>query len=165
MNNKHATFQDIMKWATDRNFYGEGGATYEQQTLKFLEELGELCGAYVRKKDLRDHIGDCLVVHIILRGFSQREDETYSITDVRNIAVPSVCTNKLIRLLAQGVGFSATERRSTADILSAIAVNNGLTLQECLDVAYGEIKDRKGKFIDGVFVKESDLSCTSQPKS
>jgi NTP pyrophosphatase (non-canonical NTP hydrolase) len=27
----------------------------------------------------------------------------------------------------------------------------------CLDLAYNEIKDRKGRMIDGVFVKESDL--------
>jgi NTP pyrophosphatase (non-canonical NTP hydrolase) len=30
-------------------------------------------------------------------------------------------------------------------------------LQSCLEGAYEEIKDRKGKLIDGVFVKESDL--------
>lgn len=165
MNNKHATFQDVMKWATDRNFYGEGGATYEQQTLKFLEELGELCGAYVRKKDLRDHIGDCLVVHIILRGFSQREDETYSITDVQNTPNIRQSSAYMLRKLAS---LSSTGRGNEiiiADILGVIANAAGLTLQECLDVAYGEIKDRKGKFIDGVFVKESDLSCTSQPKS
>lgn len=33
----------------------------------------------------------------------------------------------------------------------------GLDLTECLAVAYNDIKDRKGKKIDGVFVKESDL--------
>jgi hypothetical protein len=30
-------------------------------------------------------------------------------------------------------------------------------MEECLEVAYNDIKDRKGKMIDGVFVKESDL--------
>lgn len=30
-------------------------------------------------------------------------------------------------------------------------------LQTCLEGAYDEIKDRKGKLIDGVFVKEADL--------
>lgn len=30
----------------------------------------------------------------------------------------------------------------------------GLTLDECLEHAYHEIKDRKGKMINGVFVKE-----------
>lgn len=34
----------------------------------------------------------------------------------------------------------------------------GLDLGECLHLAYEEIKDRKGKMIDGVFVKEEDLN-------
>lgn len=29
--------------------------------------------------------------------------------------------------------------------------------EECLEAAYNEIKDRKGKLINGVFVKEADL--------
>jgi len=31
---------------------------------------------------------------------------------------------------------------------------NGLSLTECLNVAYMEIKDRTGKTVDGVFIKE-----------
>ena len=33
----------------------------------------------------------------------------------------------------------------------------GLKFNDCLDYAYNEIKDRKGKLINGTFVKESDL--------
>ena len=33
----------------------------------------------------------------------------------------------------------------------------GLDFKECVKFAYNEIKDRKGKMIDGTFVKESDL--------
>ncbi len=33
----------------------------------------------------------------------------------------------------------------------------GLDFNECVQIAYNDIKDRKGKMIDGVFVKESDL--------
>jgi len=42
-------------------------------------------------------------------------------------------------------------------VLINIAERNGLTLNECLRAAWEDIKDRKGKMIDGVFVKESDL--------
>lgn len=31
------------------------------------------------------------------------------------------------------------------------------SLAECLQVAWLEIKDRKGRMVDGVFVKEADL--------
>src|SRR5699024_589252 len=33
----------------------------------------------------------------------------------------------------------------------------GFTIEECIEIAYDEIKDRKGRMVDGVFVKESDL--------
>lgn len=38
-----------------------------------------------------------------------------------------------------------------------IAMQLGLKFDDCLDYAYNEIKDRKGKLINGMFVKESDL--------
>ena len=41
--------------------------------------------------------------------------------------------------------------------LIGIALQNNLTLKECLDYAYNEIKYRTGKTVNGVFVKESDL--------
>lgn len=42
-------------------------------------------------------------------------------------------------------------------VLINIAERNGLSIEECLDVAYGDIKCRKGKQINGCFVKEADL--------
>ena len=51
--------------------------------------------------------------------------------------------------------------QSTNDIvnrLSVIAERYDLTLEECLESAYDEIKGRRGKMINGVFVKESDLN-------
>jgi len=41
-------------------------------------------------------------------------------------------------------------------VLINIAVRNGLSMEHCLEVAYNDIKDRKGRMIDGVFVKETD---------
>lgn len=40
-------------------------------------------------------------------------------------------------------------------VLINIAERNGLTLEQCLEHAYNDIKDRKGKMVDGVFVKEA----------
>lgn len=42
-------------------------------------------------------------------------------------------------------------------VLTILSQQLGFTIEECIDVAYDEIKDRRGKMIDGVFVKESDL--------
>ena len=43
-------------------------------------------------------------------------------------------------------------------VLINIAERNGLSLFDCLSHAYEDIKDRKGKMVDGVFVKERVLS-------
>jgi len=43
-------------------------------------------------------------------------------------------------------------------VLINIAERNGLSLLDCLSHAYEDIKDRKGKMVDGVFVKERVLS-------
>jgi len=91
----------IIQWHKDRNLID--GSDDKTQTLKLLQELGELSDSICKEKPILDDIGDMLVVMI------------------------NIC-----------------ER-------------NRISLEECLEVAYEDIKDRKGKMIDGVFVKESDL--------
>ncbi|NST15629.1 hypothetical protein HRG44_12755 [Enterococcus faecalis] len=41
--------------------------------------------------------------------------------------------------------------------LVILAMQNDMDLYECLNQAYNEIKDRKGKNVNGVFVKEADF--------
>lgn len=40
-------------------------------------------------------------------------------------------------------------------VLINIAERNGLTIEQCLQQAWDDIKDRKGRMVDGVFIKES----------
>ncbi len=42
-------------------------------------------------------------------------------------------------------------------VLTILALQLGIKVERCIEEAYDEIKDRKGKMINGVFVKESDL--------
>jgi NTP pyrophosphatase (non-canonical NTP hydrolase) len=42
-------------------------------------------------------------------------------------------------------------------VLINIAERNNLSIEQCLDKAWNDIKDRTGKMVDGVFVKEADL--------
>ncbi|MBD3928008.1 MazG-like family protein [Staphylococcus haemolyticus] len=46
----------------------------------------------------------------------------------------------------------------TVVTLIILAQQQGWTLEECLQYAYDEIKNRKGKTIKGTFVKDSDLN-------
>ena len=42
-------------------------------------------------------------------------------------------------------------------VMTILSMQMGLDINDCIAAAYDEIKDRKGKMINGVFVKESDL--------
>jgi NTP pyrophosphatase (non-canonical NTP hydrolase) len=109
LNNKGQTFEmmdledlisSVEKWHGDRNLLK--GSTDKDQVLKLIQEMGELSDNVCKGNDIRDDVGDMLVV------------------------------------------------------LINIAKRNNLTLQECLEVAWNDIKDRKGKMVDGIFVKEGD---------
>ncbi len=41
-------------------------------------------------------------------------------------------------------------------VLIILAKQLGMTPEQCLQHAYDDIKDRKGKMIDGVFIKDGD---------
>lgn len=42
-------------------------------------------------------------------------------------------------------------------VLTILAEQMGMTIEACIEMAWDEIKDRKGRMIDGVFIKEADL--------
>ena len=42
-------------------------------------------------------------------------------------------------------------------VLCNLAANLGFSLDGCARLAYDEIKDRKGKMVDGTFIKDGDL--------
>lgn len=64
--------------------------------------------------------------------------------------------------LAEGIAKNRPEQieDSIGDIyvvLVGLSLQLGLKIEDCINIAYEEIKDRKGKMINGVFVKDSDL--------
>lgn len=101
MSNLFTLINNVVQWHHDRNLID--GSTDKDQTLKLLQELGELSDSVCKGRDIKDDIGDMLVVML-----------------------------------------NITER-------------NGVSISECLERAWEDIKDRKGKMIDGIFVKEQDL--------
>lgn len=88
----------IKQWHRDRNLID--GSTDKDQALKLLQELGELSDSICKGGDIRDDIGDMLVVMI------------------------NIC-----------------ER-------------NKVSLDDCLERAWEDIKDRTGTMKDGVFIKD-----------
>jgi NTP pyrophosphatase (non-canonical NTP hydrolase) len=55
-----------------------------------------------------------------------------------------------IDLIADGIGDSIV-------VLTILAKQCDLNIEDCIDLAWNEIKDRKGRMVDGIFVKEADL--------
>lgn len=43
-------------------------------------------------------------------------------------------------------------------VLTILAAQHNVPIEECIAAAWEEIKDRKGRMVDGVFIKESDLA-------
>lgn len=39
-------------------------------------------------------------------------------------------------------------------VLTIMAAQNGMNIEDCIKRAYNEIKHRKGKMVDGIFIKE-----------
>ena len=93
-------FDKIRLWANERGLYSAGDT--KTQTLKLMEEAGEICRAVLKvdKQATMDGIGDCVVV----------------LTNLAHLA--------------------------------------GTSIEECIDAAYEEIKDRTGKMSNGTFKKD-----------
>lgn len=53
-------------------------------------------------------------------------------------------------LIADGIGDSIV-------VLTILAKQCGLNIEDCIDLAWNEIKDRKGRMVEGIFVKSEDL--------
>lgn len=152
--------EKVERWAIDRNLHT---ASPQGQTLKVVEEFTETLLADQKGNidEVIDGIGDTYVTLIILCkqidiNFAKEFDETPRFFDYEVIFYESI--NQLASGIAKGnkqlANLGITK---TLIALEALTENYEVTPEQCLSVAYNEIKDRKGKMIDGVFVKESDL--------
>lgn len=85
--------------------------------------------------------------------------------DQRGLLVPENRPRQMLKVMEEVGETSAAlargNRRELKDgigdvvvTLIILAAQSGFTLTECLNAAYQEIKDRKGKTVDGVFIKE-----------
>lgn len=154
---------NVQQWSIDR---GLDKADSKKQLLKLYEEFGELASGLAKgnKEVVKDSIGDVVVVLIILaqqQGIRQISDFC--------VIFDHLSINDLIPRASELIGLiSLRVRRATEDTieeytvrliscLRTIAKSENLKFEDCLSQAWNEIKDRKGKLIDGVWVKEEDL--------
>jgi hypothetical protein len=159
------TLENVKQWFIDRDL--ENGGRLDKQSLKLSEEFGELCAGYLKKNErlTKDSIGDCAVVIVGLALLIKADvqeifDEVFS--DEYRVIGCLTFLNRTISNIQLSNGFTNKDMYIidlTRSIywLKSISKSLGYNFEECFELAYQEIKDRKGRWIDGTFVKEEDL--------
>ncbi|VEI53912.1 MazG-like family protein [Capnocytophaga sputigena] len=161
----------IQEWAKEREIYEK--ITRFNQLLKTHEEVGELIKACYDndKPAIQDAIGDVMVT-LINYCYKERIDVLEQINDVLNfeskrgyikVQLALNIQDSLNRLMHAnfrllGIGGETPflyfyEITSIIGYLDDIAFLGNTTLDECLNIAYNEIKNRTGKIINGKFIK------------
>lgn len=151
----------IVEWAVEREIDKKG--TIQGQAIKTIEEMSELIKG-ICKNDvdlIKDSIGDVYVTLVI--GCMLNDNnicENYMIDGGRFRD-----REHMLRMLADEiVNISSCDEPyeyfyvvKLVKLMELIAVEYDTTLEECVNLAYDEISSRKGKMVNGVFVKEADL--------
>ena len=158
------TLEKVKQWFIDRDL--ENGGRLDKQSLKLSEEFGELCAGYLKKNEklTKDNIGDCAVVivglallikqdvHKIFESSGHDRDAMTCFGFLnQTISEFQLCKNFYDSI------FSELYLPRTIYWLKSLSISLGYDFDECFELAYQEIKDRKGRWIDGSFVKEEDL--------
>ena len=118
---------NVIKWANKKDLI-ENGNSYAQYA-KFLEEGTEILVAMNKFNELLKTAADLDVTN-------GKQLEAYRIKD-------KAIHNELV----DGLG-------DTLVTLIILAAQYGLELEDCLEYAYNEIKDRTGKTVGGTFIKD-----------
>ena len=161
------TIDKVKQWFIDRDL--ENGGRLDKQSLKLSEEFGELCAGYLKKNEqlTKDSIGDCAVVIVGLALLIKKDVQEIfkSSGNDRDVMTCFGFLNKNISEFQLYQDYFAKEVRKSSLIrtviwLKSISNELGYSFDECFELAYQKIKDRKGRWIDGTFVKEEDLHDT-----
>ena len=137
----------ILNWAKEKDLLKFENAP--KQRLKLLEEVGETAAAILKNKpdEIKDGIGDIFVVLVILS--EQLSEEI--LFDMNGVAKDD---DQDFIFLFDNILNSKRIYFSLA-YLNDICKKLDLNLSECANLAWNEIKDRKGNTINGVFIKNS----------
>nr|DAU66347.1 MAG TPA: NTP-PPase-like protein [Caudoviricetes sp.] len=153
------------QWFIDRDI--TQGDVFKQ-TLKLFEELGELCAGYAKQKEqlTKDSIGDCAVVVVGLAMMIKLDPVDILIKASRSKRNSiEDCFELMIENASEFQFTRKNEVNTTGEFnlcriinhLKSIAYKLGYDFVDCFELAYNEIKDRKGRWVEGSFVKEEDL--------
>ena len=137
----------ILQWAKEKNLLKLENAP--KQRLKLLEEVGETARAILKNnhEGIKDGIGDVFVVLVILADQLSEEIlfETYGVAKDNEEDFVFLFDNIL----------NSNRLYFSLAYLNDICTKLNIDLTECANIAWDEIKDRKGNTIDGTFIKNN----------
>ncbi len=156
--------EKIEQWAEDRNIIK--GSKPIDQAMKLFSEFGELADNVGKGRDIKDDCGDIFVVLTIMaKQLGHSTTENYD-TDLWHENQAELTLKDRVVLLSEKLTefcFDAREGDvyhtvfdAIVSQLKTIAIKSGTTLEECVQIAYNDIKDRVGILWNGVFVKNTD---------
>lgn len=157
--------KQIEQWAEDRNIIK--GSTPIDQAMKLFSDFGELADNVGKGRDCRDDIGDVFVVTVIICAQTGNSICEPMFNSNKRLLVDEGLKLNTARLGDNLISLSlmTQEKRipcylysNIKGYLEIIAESIGSSLKECVQIAYNDIKDRKGIMHNGLFVKESDPS-------
>ena len=157
----------IQEWAKERKIYEE--LTPFDELLKTHEEVGELIKACYDngKPAIKDAIGDVLVT-LINYCYMVEDDSEHVINEGLTMEPDKIAAKVRLAihvgmLLSEILRFEYKQKRPPLYCfpcfirgLNSIALLENTTLEECLNIAYNEIKNRTGRMINGKFVKNEE---------
>ena len=103
--------------------------------------------------------------YINKRPFAVTIDEIVNWAEARNLVKGATRQAQMLKLTEEIGELAGGIARDKEDIvidsigdclvvLTILAAQSGLSLQQCAEAAYDEIKDRTGRMVDGVFVRD-----------
>lgn len=163
--------KNIEAWGIERELDKKG--TVEGQQIKTAEEISELIKG-ISKNNLnliKDSIGDIFVTLVIgnmldhKHNFAEIYEKANKLMEEEGKNLPKdqdlrketiLCMAEMITWLLES-DYSSENINDALLNLMGVAEFYELSLKDCVESAYHEIANRKGKMIGGTFVKEEDL--------
>lgn len=162
--------QKIEQWAIDRELDVKG--TVNGQSIKTAEEMAELIKGISKDNIdmIKDAIGDVTVTLIVGNMLDNKYDMEVVFKNAEYEYLEMCKGEKIngekfdeILLVARTIELALLKKYDIPSLnitvlaLLGIANAHDLDFKDCVESAYNEIANRKGKLINGQFVKESDL--------
>jgi len=137
----------ILNWAKEKDLLKFENAP--KQRLKLLEEVGEAAGAILKNnhEGIKDGIGDIFVVLVILA-------EQLSEEILFDMTIASKDDHQDFVFLFDNI-LNSNRLYFSLAYLNDICRKLDYDLTECANLAWNEIKDRKGNTINGTFIKNN----------